>query len=117
MRSNLPSNIAQTSYPSGPSKKNPPRRSIVGGYVIDNVTCVAWGSRILEEPLNPEVESDSLGSLALIMRKLRKKPYHTLFIMFGPESFEQYSQPHLMDEGNGSRIDTQVRKGPTGGYC
>ena len=88
--SDLPSNTSQTSYPSGPSRKNPPRRSIVGGYVIDNATCVAWGSRILDEPLNPDRENDSIGALSMIMRKLRKKPYCTRFIMFGPESFKQY---------------------------
>ena len=88
--SNLPFNTPQTSYPSGPSRKNPPRRSIVGGYVIDNATCVAWGSRILDEPLNPDRENDSIGALSMIMRKLRKKPYYTRFIMFGPESFKQY---------------------------
>ena len=49
--SNLPSNTPQTSYPTGQSPKNPPRRSIVGGYVIYNATCVAWGSRILEEQI------------------------------------------------------------------
>ena len=88
--SDLPSNTPQTSYPSGPSRKNPPRRSIVGGYVIDNATCVAWGSRILEKPLNPNRENDSIGALSLIMQKLDKKPYYTRFIMFGPESYKQY---------------------------
>ena len=88
--SDLPSNTPQTSYPSGPSRKNPPRRSIVGGYVIDNATCVAWGSRILDEPLDPDRRSDSSGAFSIIMLKLDKKPYYTRFIMFGPESYKQY---------------------------
>ena len=54
--------------------------------MIDNATCVTWGSRIAGEPLNP----DSFGALSLIMRRLNKKPYQTPFIMFGPESYEQY---------------------------
>ena len=87
--SNLPSNTPQT-YPSGPSRKNPPRRSIVGGYVIDNATCVAWGSRILDEPLDSDRVSDSSGAFSIIMQKLGKKPYYTRFIMFGPESYKQY---------------------------
>ena len=87
--SDLPSNTPQT-YPSGPSRKNPPRRSIVGGYVIDNATCVAWGSRILDEPLDPDRRSDSSGAFSIIMLKLDKKPYYTRFIMFGPESYKQY---------------------------
>jgi hypothetical protein len=58
--------------------------------VIDNATCVAWGSRILERPLNPDVENDSIGALCIIMRKIGKKPYHTRFIMFGPECYKQY---------------------------
>ena len=71
----LPSNTRpETSYPSGPSLENPPRRSIVGGYVIDNATCVAWGSRILGQPLNPDVNNDSIGALSLIMRKIEGKP-------------------------------------------
>ena len=86
----MSSNTPQTSYPNGPSRKNPPRRSIVGGYVVDNATCVAWGSRILEKPLNPDVENDSIGALYIIIRKLGDKPYRTRFIMFGPESFKQY---------------------------
>jgi hypothetical protein len=58
--------------------------------VIDNATCVAWGSRILKEPLNPDVENDSSGALSLIMRKLGGKPYRTRLIMFGPENYKQY---------------------------
>ena len=94
------SNIAQTSYPSGPSKKNPPGWSIVGGTVIDNVTCVAWGSHS-DEPLNPEVENDCLGALALIMRKLRKS--HTILALLCSASkalsniWSSRSPPHLMD--------------------
>ena len=54
----LPSNTRpETLYPSGPSLENPLQRSIVGGYVIDNASCVAWGSRILGEPLNPDVNN------------------------------------------------------------
>ena len=87
--SNLLSNKpSQTSYPSGPSKKNPPRLSIVGGYVIDNASCIAWGSRILGEPLNPDRNNDSFGALYLIARKV--EPYRANFIMFGPECYKQY---------------------------
>ena len=86
--SNTSSNTSQTSYPSGPSSKNPPRRSIVGGYVIDNATCVAWGSRIMGKPLNPDRNNDSIGSLYLITGKV--EPYCANFIMFGPECFKQY---------------------------
>ena len=83
----MSSNTPQTSYPSGPSRQNPPRRSIVGGYVIDHATCVAWGSRIVNVPLNPETES--FGALSIVMRELDEK-YRTRFIMFGPESYKQY---------------------------
>ena len=87
--SNSPSNKpSQTSYPSGPSSKNPPRLSIVGGYVIDNASCIAWGSRILGEPLNPDRNNDSLGALYLITGKV--EPYRADFIMFGPERYKQY---------------------------
>ena len=85
---NMSSNTPETSYPSGPSRKNPLRRSIVGGYVIDNATCVAWGSRIVKVQLNPE--KDSFGALSIVMRELEEK-YRTRFIMFGPESYKQYS--------------------------
>ena len=87
----LPSNTRhETSYPSGPSRENPPRRSIVGGYAIDNATCVAWGSRILGEPLNPDVNKDSNGALCRVMQKVQGKPYRARFIMFGPEMYKQY---------------------------
>ena len=52
--------------------------------------CVAWGSRILGEPLNPDRNGDSIGALSLIMGKVEEKPYHACFIMFGPESYKQY---------------------------
>ena len=81
---------SQTSYPSCPSLKNPPRHSVVGGYVINNATCVAWGSRITKTPLDPEVRNDSIAAFCAIMRKLEAKPYHTFFTMFGPESYKQY---------------------------
>ena len=87
--SNLPSNTpSQTSYPSGPSQINPPRDSVMGGYVIDNATCVAWGSRILGEPLYPDRENDSIGAFCLILGKVER--YSADFIMFGPECFKQY---------------------------
>jgi hypothetical protein len=60
----------------------------VGGYVIDNATCVAWASRILEIPLNPDLAKDSFGSLSIIMKKVRR--HNADFIMFGPESYKQY---------------------------
>jgi hypothetical protein len=98
---NCPSNT----YPSDLSRENSPRESIVGGYasVIDNATCIAWGSRILNEPLNPDRANDSLGALYMIMKKV--KPYRARFIMFSPECYKQYmvetqsalGQPHLMD--------------------
>ena len=81
---------SQTSYPSCPSLKNPPRRSVVGGYVFNNATCVAWGSRITMSPLDPEIRNDSIAAFCAIMQKLEAKPYHTFFTMFGPESYKQY---------------------------
>jgi hypothetical protein len=88
--SNLPSNTRpQTSYPSGPSWENPPRREIVGGYVIDNPTGVAWGSRLLNEPLNPDVENDSMNAFSIIMMTIQRE-YRTRFIMIGPECYGQY---------------------------
>ena len=41
-------------YPPGPSREYPPRRVIVGGYIIDDETCCAWGSRIAGIPFPPE---------------------------------------------------------------
>jgi len=81
---------SQTSYPSFPSLKNPPRHSVVGGYVINNATCVAWGSRIIMRPLDPEIRNDSIAAFCVIMRKVESKPYHSFFTMFGPESYKQY---------------------------
>jgi hypothetical protein len=81
---------SQTSYPNGPSWKHPPRNSRVGGYVVDNATCVAWGARILDEPLDPEKENDSIAAFSAIVSKLKERPYFTKFAMFGPESFKQY---------------------------
>lgn len=81
---------SQTSYPSCPSLKNPPRHSVVGGYVINNATCVAWGSRIIMRPLDPEIRNDSIAAFCVIMRKVEAKPYHAFFTMFGPESYKQY---------------------------
>ena len=87
----LPSNAQpERSYPSGPSRENPPRDSIVGGYVIDNATCVAWGSRILGRPLNPDIKNHSIGAIYVIIGKIEGKPYHTPFIMFGTEIYKQY---------------------------
>ncbi|KAF8799092.1 hypothetical protein BYT27DRAFT_7202071 [Phlegmacium glaucopus] len=81
---------SQTPYPSGPSRENPPRNSIVGGFVLDNAACVAWGSRIMGEPLNPEVRRDSMAALCLVMRKIERKPYNSFFTMIGPESYRLY---------------------------
>jgi hypothetical protein len=81
---------SQTSYPSGPSLKNPPRRSVVGGFVFDNATCVAWGSRLIMEPLDPEIRNDSIAAFWAIMEKVEAKPYQAYFTMFGPESYKQY---------------------------
>ncbi|KAF8970169.1 hypothetical protein BDZ97DRAFT_1937150 [Flammula alnicola] len=81
---------SQTSYPSGPSEENPPRRRIVGGFVFDIATCIAWGSRISKTPLNPEVRNDCIAAFWVIMKKVESKPYHAYFAMFGPESYKQY---------------------------
>ena len=116
----MSSNTPETSYPSGPSRKNPPRRSIVGGYVIDNATCVAWGSRIVKVPLNPE--KDSFGALSIVMRELEEN-YRTRFIMFSPESYKQYMVVTQSAAFNGWKgmdprlITTQVQRGNGGGYC
>jgi len=58
--------------------------------VINNATCVAWGSRIIMRPLNPEIRNDSIAAFCVIMRKVEAKPYHAFFTMFGPESYKQY---------------------------
>ncbi|KAF8970172.1 hypothetical protein BDZ97DRAFT_1754174 [Flammula alnicola] len=89
--SNPPSNAqSPTSYPSGPSQENPPRRRIAGGFVFDNATCIAWASRITERPLNPEVRSDCIAAFCAIMDKVEGKPYHAYFTMLGSESYKQY---------------------------
>ena len=91
--SNLPSNTRpQTSYPSGPSRKNPPRDEIVGGYVIDNATRVAWASRLFDMPLNPDVEKDSMRAFSIVLVRTAENfmPYRTRFIMFGSEFNKQY---------------------------
>ena len=91
--SNLPSNTRpQTSYPSGPSRKNPPRDEIVGGYVIDNATCVAWASRLFDMPLNPDVEKDCMRAFSIVLVRTaeKTKPYRTRFIMLGSESYKEY---------------------------
>ncbi|KAF8176945.1 hypothetical protein BJ912DRAFT_908905 [Pholiota molesta] len=77
----------QIHYPSRPSPENPPRHSVIGGYVIDNATCVAWGSRILMTPLNPEIPNDSLAAFTVIMRKVENKPHRGFFTMVGSESY------------------------------
>ena len=41
-------------YSTGPSREYPRRRVIVGGYVIDDDTCRAWGSRIAGVSFPPE---------------------------------------------------------------
>ncbi|KAF8801415.1 hypothetical protein BYT27DRAFT_7226790 [Phlegmacium glaucopus] len=62
----LPSNAQpRTSYPSGPSR----------GYVIDNATCIAWATRILKEPISPEVKNQSVYATSIVMQKVRGKPY------------------------------------------
>ncbi|KAF8816832.1 hypothetical protein BYT27DRAFT_7220496 [Phlegmacium glaucopus] len=89
--SNLQSNAqSQKSFPSGPSRDNPPRRSIAGGYVLDNATTVSWGSRIANRPLDPAVRNDSIGAIYYIKRKFRANRWEVSFIMFGPESYKQY---------------------------
>jgi len=81
---------SQTSYPSCPSLKDPPRHSVVGGYVINNATCVTWGSCIIMRPLHPEIWNDSIAAFCIIMQKVEAKPYHAFFTMFGPDSYKQY---------------------------
>ena len=41
-------------YPTRPSHEHPPRRVILGGYVINDDTCLAWGSRIAGIPFPPK---------------------------------------------------------------
>lgn len=41
-------------YAAKPSREHPRRRIRLGGYVIDNDTCRAWGSRIAKIPFPPE---------------------------------------------------------------
>jgi hypothetical protein len=55
--------------------------------VIDNATAVAWGSRLLDEPINPE--DDPINTFTIIMVTL-KRQYRTRFIMIGPEYYKQY---------------------------
>ena len=56
--------------------------------MLDNAAYVAWGSRILEKPLKPEVRRDSF---CLVMKKIERKPYNAYFTtMIGPESYKLY---------------------------
>ena len=69
-------------YPTKPSREYPPRRVIVGGYVIDDDTCRAWGSRIAGISFPPEKLSFAFGA---INYKLDKE-YKTKFTGIGEVS-------------------------------
>ena len=70
-------------YPTGPSREHPRRLVILGGYVIDDDTCCAWGSRIAGKVFPPE---KVYVAHSAIVYKLRKE-YKTKFTGVG-EDFE-----------------------------
>jgi len=61
------SSSTQSQTPSRPSHENLSWEDLIDGYVIDNPICAAWGVRIINEPLDPEIENDPLE------RKFEKK--------------------------------------------
>ena len=68
-------------YPIGPSREYPPRRVVLGGYVINDDTCCAWGSRIAGISFPPEKVS---AARSVINYKLQKE-YKTKFTGIGED--------------------------------
>ena len=68
-------------YPTGPSREYPRRRVIVGGYVITDDACRAWGSRIAGRSFPPE---KVFVAYSAINYKLRKE-YKTKFTGVGED--------------------------------
>ena len=71
-----------TVYPTKPSHEHPPRRTIIGGYVVDDDTCCAWGSRILGIPLTREFVYSAFD---VVNRQLAEK-YKATFTPVGSET-------------------------------
>jgi len=69
------------SYPTKPSREYPPRRVIIGGYVIDGDTTRAWGSQIAGMFFPPE---DVHVAYSAIHYKL-DKDYKTNFTPIGED--------------------------------
>ena len=74
--------MSESLYPTKPSYKHPPRRIILGGYVVDDDTCRAWGSRIAGISIPPE---HVFGAFSIINNELTKK-YKTKFTPVGSET-------------------------------
>lgn len=70
---------SKTSYPGSPSRSDPARHYIAGGFVLDTATCIALASRIGNISLDPEVTKDCSMAFGIIMMKVEKKPYNTTF--------------------------------------
>ena len=71
-------------YPTKPSFKHPPRHTILGGYVIDNDTCLAWGSRLRGRegffyPL------EQIDSAVCVIKMWLMKEYKTKFTGVGED--------------------------------
>ena len=69
-------------YPTKPSHKYPPRRVILGGYVIDDDTCRAWGSRIAGISFPPEHVHAAYSAISYQL----DKEYNTKFTPVGKET-------------------------------
>ena len=69
-------------YPTKPSREYPPRRVILGGYVIDDDRCRAWGSRIAGISFPPEHVH---AAYSVISYQLDKE-YKTKFTPVGGET-------------------------------
>jgi hypothetical protein len=70
-------------YPTGPSHEYPPRRTIIGGYVIDGETCRAWGSQIAGMSFSPE----QMVAASNNIRYKLKKDYKTKFTAIGEDFY------------------------------
>jgi hypothetical protein len=120
--SNFSNAQPQTSYPSGPSRDNPPRHLIIGGYVLDNTTVVNWGSRFANRHLDPAVENDSLAALFHIKKIFAGNRYGMDFIMVGEECFTEYmvmtqSKRFSGWEGMDPKLIPQFKEGELEAMC
>ena len=69
-------------YPTKPSREHPPRRTIIGGYVVDDDTCCAWGWRISGMYFSPD---RVFGAFSVISGELAEK-YKVKFTPVGSET-------------------------------